>query len=431
MNIKVSVIIPVYNMAVYLTECLDSIVRQTLKDIEIIAIDDGSTDESLKILKEYQKKYKNIVVLIQTNQGQAIAKNNGIKRAKGKYIIIMDPDDWYPHDDCLETLYKTAEEKNASICGGIIIQNAFGIRTLYNEKMAKNFFCNRMVKIKEYPYMYGQTQFLFRRKLLLDNNIFFPPYRRFEDPPFTLKAMISAGGFYGIDQEVYEYRVGHKTITYSLEYCIDILRGFRDMFQMAKDFNLTKLYQGSLESEYKSGAGLLMIKYKYSFCGNEAIDRTIDEINSIIDSWPIAGKELILAREDVLEYREYWKPYIREYTRIKTSLLENKIVIIYGTGKIGKQFIEVYREYMDNVFGFAITKKELSERSQYIRNYEIKQIEEYLDYKDNACVIIATNEKNQKEIEPYLKRLGFQDIIKVDISKVNLAFYNIEKCWFL
>ena len=93
-NPKVSIIIPVYNVEQYLPKCLDSIINQTLKDIEIICINDGSIDNSLSILKEYASKDDRIIIIDKENEGQGIARNLGIKKAKGKYIGFVDPDDW-------------------------------------------------------------------------------------------------------------------------------------------------------------------------------------------------------------------------------------------------------------------------------------------------------------------------------------------------
>ena len=91
---KVSVIIPVYNTEKYLRQCLDSIVNQTLIDIEIICIDDGSTDMSLKILEEYSRADSRFTILHQTNQYAGVARNRGLDEAKGKYIFFMDSDDY-------------------------------------------------------------------------------------------------------------------------------------------------------------------------------------------------------------------------------------------------------------------------------------------------------------------------------------------------
>ena len=90
-NSKVSIVVPIYNKELYLQECLESIINQTFNDIEIICIDDGSTDNSLKMIKEYAKKDSRIKLIPQQNQGVSIARNNGIKHANGEYILFVDP----------------------------------------------------------------------------------------------------------------------------------------------------------------------------------------------------------------------------------------------------------------------------------------------------------------------------------------------------
>ena len=118
MQPKVSVIIPVYNVEQYLRQCLDSVLGQTLKEIEIICVDDGSTDKSLDILKEYQKKDGRIIILQQKNQYAGVARNNGIKIAKGKYLSFLDSDDFFVNN-MLENMYNRAEKDNSDIvvCG--------------------------------------------------------------------------------------------------------------------------------------------------------------------------------------------------------------------------------------------------------------------------------------------------------------------------
>ena len=92
---KVSVIIPCYNTEKYLKECLDSVINQTLKDIEIICINDGSTDNSLEILKEYAQKDERIKLIDRENKGVAKSRNEGIRKVTGQFVCFMDPDDYY------------------------------------------------------------------------------------------------------------------------------------------------------------------------------------------------------------------------------------------------------------------------------------------------------------------------------------------------
>ena len=95
MTVKVSVILPVYNVEKYLKECLDSILNQTLQEIEVICVDDGSTDRSLEILREYEKKDKRVIVLTQENKGAGAARNKGLAIAKGEYLSFLDSDDFF------------------------------------------------------------------------------------------------------------------------------------------------------------------------------------------------------------------------------------------------------------------------------------------------------------------------------------------------
>ena len=114
-KIMVSLIIPVYNVEQYLKQCLDSVINQTFKDIEIIIINDCSSDNSLKIIKEYQQKDERIIVIdLQENKGQGNARNEGLKIAKGEYIVFVDSDDWVTND-YVETLYKAIIEYNNNI----------------------------------------------------------------------------------------------------------------------------------------------------------------------------------------------------------------------------------------------------------------------------------------------------------------------------
>lgn len=113
--VKVSVIIPVYNVEKYLEECLDSIVNQTLKEIEIICIDDGSTDKSLEILKNYAEKDERIIILQEKNIGAGAARNAGLEIAKGKYLSFLDADDFF-EKSMLEKAYTKCELDKAQIC---------------------------------------------------------------------------------------------------------------------------------------------------------------------------------------------------------------------------------------------------------------------------------------------------------------------------
>ncbi len=123
-DVKISIIIPVYNSEKYLEQCLDSVINQSLKDIEIICINDGSTDESYQILEDYSKKDNRIIIISQDNQGISVARNQGIKKAVGEYIAFLDSDDYMALDYC-EKLYNRGKETNSDI---VVCENIYSIR---------------------------------------------------------------------------------------------------------------------------------------------------------------------------------------------------------------------------------------------------------------------------------------------------------------
>ena len=116
----ISIVIPVYNVENYLNRCIESIISQTYENIEIILINDGSKDNSLLICKEYKNKDKRIKVIDKKNEGVSIARNIGVEKSSGKYVIFVDSDDWI-EKTFVENLHKKISEYNVDICiGGCI-----------------------------------------------------------------------------------------------------------------------------------------------------------------------------------------------------------------------------------------------------------------------------------------------------------------------
>ena len=118
MNIKVSVVVPVYNAEKYLAKSIESMLSQSLREIELILVNDGSKDNSLAICQEYAKKDRRVTVIDKKNEGACIARNTGIALAKGKYIQLVDADD-YIENNMLEEQYNLGEKTNAEVimCG--------------------------------------------------------------------------------------------------------------------------------------------------------------------------------------------------------------------------------------------------------------------------------------------------------------------------
>lgn len=184
---KVSVIIPVYNTEKYLEKCLDSVCNQTLSDIEIICIDDCSTDNSLNILKEYASKDNRIKLIeFKENKGAAVARNTGIIEAKGEYLGFVDSDD-YVDLNFYELLYYSIIKNDAdAVKGKLILKDVE-----YNINKDNTYDINDLVT-KNCAYFYHSfTTGLYNVKFLKENNIkFLEGCKYFEDPFFSINAVL-------------------------------------------------------------------------------------------------------------------------------------------------------------------------------------------------------------------------------------------------
>ncbi len=278
--VKVSVIVPVYNMERYLRQCMDSILGQTLRDIEVFCINDGSVDASLAILQQYQQEDGRVTIVDQKNQGAARSRNTGIRQAKGKYVIFMDSDDWYPSEGILEMLYQAAEQHQVGIAGGSFMDYHDGI---YNEEFEDRYYGyhfekDGVIEYKDYQFDFGYQRFLFQREMLLDNGIFFKEYVRYQDPPFMAEAMIHAGKFYGIDKPSYCYRYGHETITWNEQKVCDVLKGIQDNLDISRKYGLERLHQlcvRRLNEEYRQLIGDSIFYEDYAVPVYEALMETL------------------------------------------------------------------------------------------------------------------------------------------------------------
>ena len=211
---KVSIIIPVYNVEDYLRECLDSVVNQTLKDIEIILVDDGSTDSSLSICQEYAQKDDRIIVLTQKNQGAGVARNNGIKIATGAYLSIIDSDDFFDLS-MLEKLYNKAVkyDLDITICRSQALDEIDKKISDITYSVKKNYLPNKEIfNYKDFPkYIFNfcvgwSWDKLYNRNFVVYNNIRFPNLHNSEDMLFVFLSLVLAEKIFVLDEILVTHR---------------------------------------------------------------------------------------------------------------------------------------------------------------------------------------------------------------------------------
>lgn len=218
-----SIIIPVYNVAPYVGVCVDSIYRQGIKeeDFEVILINDGSTDNSLQIITEIEKQHTNITILTQKNQGVSISRNEGIRRATGKFILFLDSDDLLiPNTLC--HLLEYALKYNTDMVQGRFIK-------LNNEEIENGEFPHSTLPDKEkidtwiksgekafiedyHSYESYVWVFLFKREFIRKNKLSFLEHKYFEDILFTTTSILKAESFLPLPILFYAYRQHDNSI---------------------------------------------------------------------------------------------------------------------------------------------------------------------------------------------------------------------------
>ncbi len=237
MQPKISVIVPVYNVEEYLPQCLDSLINQTLKDIEIICVNDGSTDNCLEILQAFAERDNRIKVIDQENRGQGIARNRGIDLARGEYIGFVDPDDWV-----INEMYAEMYNKAITLNSDIVICNS--VRKQYNGHSWKiNYMikavsktCNKEIKVDENRNIEKSVIYdtlmiaphhawnkIYKASLIKENKIRFSDLRCFEDCIFVLKSLIEAERVSYISQPFYKYMVRKQSTSIKINNRFELL----------------------------------------------------------------------------------------------------------------------------------------------------------------------------------------------------------------
>lgn len=239
----ISVIIPVWNSGRYFKESLDSVLGQTLKNIEVIIIDDASTDGSDVAADAYAARDPRITVIHhKKSTGAGPARNAGMAIARGEYIAFMDSDDRYPSADILEMLYSKAVEQQADICGGSLYKmDADG--NISDRRVPGQYFEKEgWIQYRDYQHDGGFYRFIYYKNFLEEHQITFPDYRRFQDPVFFVKAMTKAKYFYALPYYTYAYRKGHKNILWTYEKIRDHLYGLQDILLFSRMHDYSHLH---------------------------------------------------------------------------------------------------------------------------------------------------------------------------------------------
>lgn len=404
----ISVIIPVYNSEKYLAECLNSLLNQTYTAFEIICVDDGSTDGSYRILQEYAKMDQRIFVYTQKNQYAGIARNTGMKHARGKYLLFLDSDDFFC-EDMLEKIVKKAEENNAEI----VVFDAYRFnnqsKQVYDTEwhVVDNNLAWEGVKsandISEKIFNFTSSapwNKLFLKEFVKKHDLSFQKIKRTNDLFFVYAAFANAKKISILNKKLLYYRDNN---CHSLQGNIkETPLVFSEALYALQDYLNKKGYYKSFQNSYvKMALGVC-------FC---YLDNT--EGKEYFELYNALKKDII--------------PRLCSEKVQNTSLIENEIyshknIIIYGAGAASKALVSflIYEcGYEKN--RITIVVSDISKSETKVEEIEVREFKRLSDSCNNQLVFIAVSDvKIQNEIRKCLNDRGFVRSVRMSLDELKV-----------
>lgn len=396
--LKLSIIIPVYNVESYLRECLDSVLSQDMTDYEVICVDDGSTDNSLTILREYESKYAIIKVIQHSeNKGLSAARNTGIRQARGMYIQFIDSDDMIKPGTC-QLLYQCAKENGVDIVyfnmeflndidSGLIRDKQQNI-DFKGIHMGRELFCMYQEAGTLKP---EAVRHFIKREFLLINNLFFYEGITHEDMLFSFLVAMKAQRAVDLNCELYIYRQRKGSISW----------GQKERTASSLFVCLTNICSYWIVNDFSSYENQWIANYIQGIYKNYLYYKGYQNNTCILGG----EKERLL--QNIFSYEYFTKITFSESDILR--LRESKVNILYGAGKVATEILRVLEKLSVRVDFIAVTNAEGN--ASFLNGISIRKISECTDNTD-AVVILGTDEKYHNDIIEVLGKYDFHNYIQ-------------------
>lgn len=395
--IKVSIIIPVYNEEQYLKQCIRSVLSQTVKELEILCVDDGSKDDSAQMIKDIITEDKRVILLQQQNQGAGKARNLALKKASGKYIAFLDADDFYVDRDALEKMVELCESRGVYVCGSL--RKLFIKGTVIVDELFQKTEKGAVLNYRDFQIDYNYQNFIFLRRHLTENKICFPDYRRFQDPPFLVKALFAAGEFTIADSYLYGYRLSDMSVRFNRKSTYDLLRGLID--------NLTFAREHSLEILFKNTVRRLEYEYKQVFYKNISSDG-LEILKLLLEANQIVGDQKGEVAYVIKPLRGLLKNMCQYERRLLEKIEAEKEIVLYGAGQFGQAFFQYLKRshVSEKVTAFVVSERK--ENQACVEGVPVITLQE-LQKKKEKFMFVTVRENIQGEIVKYLEENGYRN----------------------
>lgn len=425
---KISVLVPVYNVEDYLERCLDSIRSQTFPDLEIICMDDGSTDRSGAILDSYASIDKRFRVVHKENSGYGSTMNQALALAKGEYIGIVESDD-YIASDMYEKLYETAEKWRLDFVKSdynLLWEREDGTKLLQHRALTdREDMYGRVIEPNEELEAYFLEKFtwnaIYKRVFLLYNHIRYneTPGASYQDNGFWFQTLYFAKRVMFLQEAFYYYKqdnpnssINSNKKIYAMKDEYDFIRDFlvrqgerrKELFEICFNFRI----EGYIFT-------FLMLADQYKLQMAETISKECifyeEKGEACFDRIPEARMEIVRQiRNDPVTYVG---EKIRRNMTIYKKLRGYQTVVVYGAGSYGKNVYGQIAPILDKSCNLAFAVTDLNGKKQYYFSHVIKEIAEFLPQKADCLVILSVKYDSPayQEMLGQLQRMQFQNIV--------------------
>ena len=429
--VKISILVPVYNVEKYLEKCLDSILEQTFTEYEVICMDDGSTDRSGIILDEYALKDSRIRVIHKENSGYGKTMNQAIQLARGQYIGIVESDDTIERH-MFQFLYDKIEEHDLDMVKSDFYlaweDGEHSIRKEYysvaEEQGMYNRVLNANLELAAYLVQKFTWNALYKRELLVNNHVAYQetPGASYQDNGFWFQTFYWTERMMFLDTPLYNYRQDNQMASsrdrkkvYAMKNEFDFIR----MFMKEKGDTREELYQICFHLRmlaYLSTLGRIDLSLRMEFA------RTIK-------------KECIFFERQGESYYGWLGEEQKEVIKKPETFVDEKMIgckelekvlpqyshiVIYGAGSYGERAVCRVRAFMGDVRSLKVAVTELKEKGKKCQDIEICELKDCVEEKEQCLVILAVKEGTAVYLEmlEYLKSLQFRNVISITARSI-------------
>ena len=419
---KVSILIPIYNVERYLRQCLDSVVNQTLKDIEIICINDGSTDSSPDIIREYAEKDSRIRVIDKENTGYGHSMNCGLKLAQGEYIGIVESDD-FAELNMFETLYNTAKEVDAEI-----------VKSNWFKQIGQYFFPSKAYAIYDHQFITPEIfnlssasaiwNAIYKREFLLKNDIHFneTPGASYQDFSFYYKMMACVKKMFFIKDSFLHYRIDNPNSSLNSKqkaFCMfDEFKEIQDFLMKRPELQNPWLsIICSIKCRHYLGH-YLRVDDKFKF---DLITRAAEEVERDYNAGYVKEKycsenewqniQLLLKNKKEFFYKQHErKQTFDAYLHgIFPTIQTFRNIYIFGAGMFAASVLNSF--YLKNIHVENIVVSNAKDNPDNVMGLPVVSLNDSNIDKERDVIILAIKEESQYELLYQLQKDGYKNIV--------------------